>query len=96
MSYEIVFGDKALDRIPDWLPRQVLDALESSLKRLASDPVQFGEPMVFPDPRRGLKYSFDCAHEGRTFYFVAYFYYLENESDLRVYDVTFDYWPPVQ
>lgn len=93
MNYEIVFGEGALDRIPAWLPEAVVDQIERECDLLCVDPVHRSqrisavEQALSPTMRCGQKYAFAYRHQGRTFHFVIYFYYRDNEHDLRVYDV---------
>ncbi len=93
MSYEIVFGPGALDRLPDWIPEAVVRELEQQLDYLRANPasrsqrISEAEQALSPVVHRGQKYAFSFAYQGRTFHFVVYFYYRDNEYDLRVYDV---------
>jgi len=93
MDYEIVFGQGALDGLPDWIPPAVVDELERELDFLRADPVNRSqrisavEQTLSPTMRCGQKYAFTFLYQGRTFHFVIYFYYRDNEHDLRVYDV---------
>jgi len=93
MDYEIVFGQGALDGLPDWIPEAVVAELERQCEYLRADPVNrsqrisAAEQALSPTARCGQKYSFTYSCQGRTYRFVIYFYYRDNERDLRVYDV---------
>ncbi len=93
MNYEIVFGPGALDGLPDWIPEAVVHELGRQLDYLRADPsnrsqrISAVEQALSPNMRRGQKYAFTHVYQGRTFHFVIYFYYRDNEHDLRVYDV---------
>jgi len=91
MSYAIVFGEGALDGLPDWLPHEAVDLLERELNYLAADPVNRSERIpaserVLHHPR-GQRYRFFFNYQRQAFLFAVYFVYMENESDLKVYDV---------
>ena len=88
MSYEIIFGEGALDRVSRLAPAEVLDELEAALRRLAADPLAHGRPAAFPYPPRGQMYPFHCDVAGKRWHFVAFFYFTEDENALRVFDVT--------
>lgn len=96
MNYEIVFGQRALDGLPNSLPESAVEELKSQLDRLAADPIGLGKKLrpderFFPfGQRSGLKYTFVYRHRGRGYAFCAYFLYRENERELEVYDVTVD------
>jgi hypothetical protein len=93
MDYEIVFGPGALDRIPEWVPEEVVRELERQLDYLRADPANRSqriaalEQALSPILRRGQRYAFMFTYQGRTYHFAVYFYYRDNEYDLRVYDV---------
>jgi len=87
MSYEIVFGDGALWEL-DWVPEEILGEIQHALERLARDPVRLGERAMFPDPWKGQKHTFQCRAEDQVYEFVAYFYYHENEREIRIIKVT--------
>jgi len=88
MNYEIVFGERALDRIPDTTPLDVIDCLDSHLRKLADDPTKLGRRACFPFPPKGQMYNFRCNSNGKRYYFVAFFYFGEDERTLCVYKVT--------
>lgn len=87
MSYEIVLGHRSLDRIRD-VNLAVLDCLEDGLSQLAFNPVELGRRATLPHPT-AMCYDITCTIPEGTYYFRAFFYYQQNERDLRVFDITF-------
>jgi hypothetical protein len=88
MSYDIIFGEGALDRVYELVPAEVLNDLEAAFRRLAANPVAHGRPAAFPYSPRGQMYPFHCDVEGKRWHFVAFFYFTEDETALRIFDVT--------
>ena len=88
MSYAIVWGEEALQRVPDEVLTQVLDCFEAAVHRLADSPTTYSRPAVFPYPPRGQVYHFHCdTPDGTRYYFAVFFYYAQNEQGLHVFDV---------
>ncbi len=87
MSYEIVYGEKVLDRIFRAAPPpEIVDCLETSMARLAADPVGVSRRPPIPFIQHGQMFTFHCdGIDGRRWYFRAHFYYADNEADLRVF-----------
>lgn len=82
MSYEIVYGQGALDLLTELDLPVDLDCVEASMSRLAGDPLQHSRrgDTVYqkPDGRllRPQVFDFDCgADPGRRVHFRAHFYF---------------------
>jgi hypothetical protein len=90
MPYGILFGEKALSRIPDSLPPEVLDEFEAALQSLARDPLNLGQRTTFPYPPRGKMFPFHVDHAGIRHYFVAFFVFTPGERNILIFSVTYD------
>ena len=89
MAYEIVFSDKALNRVAAArLPVQVIDVLEREFERLAHSPSSVSRATTFPYPPRGQRYGFQCELDRRRYYFGVFFLFSQDETSLHVFDVT--------
>jgi hypothetical protein len=87
MSYAVITTEGALSRLVG-LPREVLDRLSDALGKLGDSPQTLGRKAVFPYPPKGQIYPFHCDHAGVRYYFVAFYYFGQDEKTLLVYDVT--------
>jgi hypothetical protein len=91
MSYAIVFGPRAAERLEHSRYEPFLDCIESNLARLAEDPTAVSKRSDFPFPRPGQQFDFECADGERRVVFAARFYFADNETELRMFDlVPFD------
>jgi len=89
MAYEIILGDKALDRVEKaQLPIQVIDFLERELMRLAQSPTTLSHATSFPFPPLGQRFGTHCDLDGKRYYFGIFFLYGQDERSLQVFDVT--------
>jgi hypothetical protein len=89
MGYEIVLGDKALERVEKaTLPVQVIDFLERELAHLARSPTTLSRATSFPYPPQGQRYGFHCDLDRKRYYFGVFFLYGQDEQSLHVFDVT--------
>jgi hypothetical protein len=89
MSYAIVFGQNALRDIPQDIPEDLVGVLESGLEKLKKDPVGLSQRAWPVGPWGGQKYRICGHYQGREFAFDVFFYYRDNESEIRVYHVGF-------
>ncbi|HEX7448742.1 MAG TPA: hypothetical protein VF306_14415 [Pirellulales bacterium] len=87
MSYELVWGEATFDEIVATRDRGIIDCVDRHLRILAANPVRHGYRTNHPKPGT-MAFDFHCdGHIGR-YDLRAYFYYMENERDLRVYRIT--------
>ena len=87
MSYVVEKAEGAFSRLVG-LPPEVLQKIDAALSELAASPLELGKKASFPYPPRGQMYPFHCDHAGVRYYFVAFYYFGDDERTLRVYDVT--------
>ncbi len=101
MSYEIIYGEGALDPLFDLKSAHAADVLdrivrcfESNMNQLAADPLQYGKRGGLPMDRPGQQFTFGCkGAPGQRIVFRAHFYFGEDEHSLHVFAVTADpYW----
>jgi hypothetical protein len=89
MGYEIVWGYRALDDVLALNPMGILDCFEEQMDVLKRDPVREGTRATFPYPGT-MRFDFECVGSSGRYDFRAFFYYKENERDIRIYHVAVD------
>ncbi|MCX6141686.1 MAG: hypothetical protein NTZ35_00555, partial [Ignavibacteriales bacterium] len=77
-------ADGAFSRLVG-LPPELLDRIDDALRELAASPLELGKKACFPYPPKGQMYSFHRDHGGVRYYFVAFYYFADDEKTLRVY-----------
>jgi len=93
MSYEIVYGKRALDRAIEFLEEHnavedVIEQINEAMERLAKQPVKLSSRSTVPYPHKGQRYKFSCfLSPGVRVGFQAHFMYGSDESTLHVFDL---------
>lgn len=87
MSYEMSFGDGALDEIVNDVPKRYANCIQAALNRLRSDPTNLGRRCSFPYP--GTKtFDFECtSQQDHGFVFRVHYHFEEGERSIRVFDM---------
>ena len=85
MSYQLLYTDKAVGQLAQ-LPAEFVDAVESNLLRLASNPTSLSVPIASPPfPPRGQLFHFRLAGtSGQRWFFTVIFRYSQDETALHV------------
>ena len=85
-SYELIFGEGALQPLYEEVPKSYFDCIYASLKELAADPTAKARRSSHPYP--GTKeYEFDCPQGAHGFVFRVHFFFEPGETAVRVFDV---------
>ncbi len=91
MTYDVVYGQGALDRLFGLNLPEVLNCVEAAIERLATHPVHFsmrGRTIYqLNDGRlvRPQEFDFHCdGKPGQSVHFRAHFYYGDDEHTLHV------------
>ena len=91
MDYAIVLGDQPIHFILNDLPHAIASDFENCMNRLISSskpPFELSSKSPYPIDRPGMLYRFVFSKNGLTHHFAVYYYWGENETDLRVYYIT--------
>lgn len=87
MNYDLVWGDAMFDDIRATADRGIIDCVDRNLRILAANPVRHAYRTNHPKPRT-MAFDFHCLGDRGPYDLRAYFYYMENERDLRAYRLT--------
>lgn len=87
MSYDLVWARATFDEIAATRDRGIIDCVDRHLRILASNPVRHGYRAIHPKPGT-MAFDFRCNGHIGSYDLRAFFHYMENERDLRVYRIT--------
>jgi len=91
MSYDILYGQGALDQVFALSSLQVVQCVESAMNRLAADPLTLGRrgralyPSIHGGVFRPQEYSFHCDNvPGQRVHCRAHFHFEQTEREIQV------------
>lgn len=89
MSYGLLYTDKAVGQL-ERLPAEFIDAVETNLLRLATNPTAVSVPIASPPfPPRGQLYHFELTDSAnRRWFFTVIFRYSQDETAIHVLSIT--------
>ena len=88
MNYGIVWRRGALDNIAELGDESILDCVDVSIRFLAEDPGRLSERAFHHEFPGALSFDFRCRGENGYVSLRTHFYYMDNEMDVRIVDVT--------
>jgi hypothetical protein len=88
MNYGVVWQRGALDHVAALGGTSILDCIDVSIRHLAEDPSGLSIRSFHHEFPGALSFDFRCRGDAGYVSLRAHFYYLDNETDIRIVDVT--------